>query len=219
MNWSIVWASLSAALLMILVTRPILGRLPEPADGDGKALYNDLGRPFFVASVAGCAAVGVAVSWSTVDPRGDPAWWVLSTLGLLLAAIDARTTWLPLALTRVSWLAMALAISVAGIAGADGWLILRASAGAAALGAFYGLIWWITRSGLGFGDVRYAPLVGAAAAADSWQLTGWAVVVGSLIGGIIGAIRLVARIPGSFPYAPTMVLGAFTACALRWWVS
>lgn len=205
-------------LTMILGTRSILRRLPEPAEGDGKPLYLDLGQPRFIALVAGCAAVGVAISWSTVVPTSRPAWWVLSTLGVLLAAIDARTTWLPLGLTRISWLAMGLAIGITGIAAEDGWLILRAAAGAAAVAALYGLIWLITRGALGFGDVRYSPLIGAAAAADSWQLTIWAVVVGSLAGGVVGAIRLIARTPGGFPYAPSMLLGAFTACVVGWWV-
>lgn len=216
MGWSVEFATLGAALAMIVGIRPILRRLPEPEDGDGKALYRDLGQARFVVITAGCAAVGVALSWSTVIPHSRPEWWVLSTLGVLLAAIDARTTWLPLGLTRVSWVAMTVAIGVTGVVGADGWLVLRAVAGAAACGALYWAIWWLTRGGLGFGDVRYAPLIGAAAAVDSWPLVVRAVVVGSLAGGVVGVIRLIARATGSFPYAPAMLLGAFGACALRW---
>jgi hypothetical protein len=38
----------------------------------------------------------------------------------LLAAIDARTSWLPLQLTRAAWLAMAVASLLGAFLGGDG---------------------------------------------------------------------------------------------------
>jgi leader peptidase (prepilin peptidase)/N-methyltransferase len=58
-------------------------------------------------------------------------WSVLAILGVLLAAIDARTSWLPLQLTRVAWLAMAAASLLAAFLGGDPWVAVRAAAGAA----------------------------------------------------------------------------------------
>jgi leader peptidase (prepilin peptidase)/N-methyltransferase len=99
-------------------------------------------------------------------------WVVLATLGVLLAAIDARTSWLPLRLTQIAWLAMAIAALMSALLGGSVWVAARALAGAAIAGALYVLVWLISRGGFGFGDVRFAPLLGAAAAAGSWAYCG-----------------------------------------------
>ena len=87
--------------------------------------------------------------------------------------------------------------------------------GAAAAGALYLLIWWFTRGGFGFGDVRFALLVGAAAAGVSLPTLLWALALGSLVGGVYGIVRLARRRPGQFPYAPAMLAGAYLALAIR----
>ena len=128
--------------------------------------------------------------------------------------IDARTTWLPLPLTRLGWLAMGLAI-LTGVGTGGGLPLLgRAVVGATAAGLFYLAVWRLSRGGLGFGDVRLAPLLGAATAAGSWSLLAWGVLLGSVVGAAYGVLRLVRRGPGGFPYAPAMVVGPYAACAL-----
>ena len=88
---------LGAAAMMVFGVRPVLDRLPEPAEGDGKLLYRELGTTRFVAITSALAALGVAISWLSLGREVQPLWWVLAVFGVLLAAIDARTTWLPLA--------------------------------------------------------------------------------------------------------------------------
>ena len=68
-------------------------------------------------------------------------WVVLGTVGLLLAAVDARTTWLPLRLTHAAWVLMGAAILVGGaVAGFDGGtpaaiaFLLRAGTGVVVAG-------------------------------------------------------------------------------------
>lgn len=213
MNQGIVAALVTAVVVAGLV-RPVLGRLREPADAPDKEPYGALGTPAFVAGCALLAGVGVAVAGLTLGWSVQPLWWVLSSLGVMLAAIDARTTWLPLALTRWAWLAMAAAAVGSLAVGADGWVLLRAAAGAAIGGTLYLAIWLASRGGFGFGDVRFAPLIGAAAGAGSWRLLLWALILGTLVGGLHGVVRLVRGRLGGFPYAPAMLVGAYLACLL-----
>lgn len=74
----------------------------------------------------------------------------------------------------------------------------------------------MTRGGFGFGDVRYAPLVGAATATVSWTLLAWALVLGSLVGAVLGLVRLARRRRGAFAYAPAILAGSYLAVALAW---
>jgi leader peptidase (prepilin peptidase)/N-methyltransferase len=139
-------------------------------------------------------------------------WCVLSILGVLLAAIDARTSWLPLQLTRFAWLAMAVAALLTAPLGGGVWVPVRAAAGATIAGGLYLLVWLISRGGFGFGDVRFALLLGAAAAADSWALLWWTLLLGTVVGGLVGVLRLARGRREAFPYAPSMLLGAYAAC-------
>ena len=204
-------AALVTALLVLLV----LPRLPEPADGEGKPLYRDLATPAWAIGCAVLAGLAAAMAWLTGSPTVQPLWWVLSTLGVLLAVIDARTTWLPLPLTRAAWLAMTAAAVVVGPL-AGGSTVLRAAAGAALAGLLFFLVWFLSRGGIGFGDVRFAPLVGAATASHSWSLLIWALLLGSLAGAVHGLVRLALRRTGAFPYAPTMLIGAYLAGGATW---
>ena len=103
-------------------------RLHYLDEGDGKPLYRNLGTTRFVAITSALTALGVAISWLSLGRDVQPLWWVLAVFGVLLAAIDARTTWLPLLLTRIAWLAMALATLIAAALASDGWLIATATA-------------------------------------------------------------------------------------------
>src|SRR5215218_7785030 len=90
-----------------LLVRPLLRRLPEPIPGGGTPSYRELGSTRFLFACGALAAIAAAVSWLSLPRYAQPMWCVLAILGVLLAAIDARTSWLPLQLTRFAWLAMA----------------------------------------------------------------------------------------------------------------
>lgn len=208
-------AAAGAALVTALLVLLVLPRLPEPADGDGKPLYRDLVTPVFAVGCAALAGLAAAVAWLSGPLQIQPLWWVLSVLGVLLAVIDARTTWLPLPLTHAAWLAMTVAAVVVWVL-AGGSTVLRTVGGAALAGLLFLLVWFISRGGIGFGDVRFAPLVGAAAASHSWSVLIWALLLGSLAGAGHGLVRLALRRAGSFPYAPTMLVGAYLAGGATW---
>jgi leader peptidase (prepilin peptidase) / N-methyltransferase len=206
--------ALTIALTTALLARPVLQRLSEPVAGDGKPMYRDLGSSRFVIACGVLAGVAATLSWLSLPRYAQPMWSVLAILGVLLAAIDARTSWLPLQLTRVAWLAMAAASVLAAFLGGDPWVAVRAAAGAAIAGGLYLIIWLISRGGFGFGDVRFAPLLGAAAAADSWQLLWLTLLLGTMVGGLVGLLRLALGRRDAFPYAPSMLIGAYAACVV-----
>jgi leader peptidase (prepilin peptidase) / N-methyltransferase len=204
--------ALTIAVAAALVAGPVLRRLPEPADGDGKPLYRDLGSTPFLITCGVLAGVATAVSWLTLPHYAQPAWFVLAIAGVLLASIDARTSWLPLRLTRAAWVAMAVAALLAASLGGDLGVALRAAAGAGIAGGLYFVVWLISRGGFGFGDVRFAPLLGAAAAAESWALLWLTLLLGTVAGGLVGVVRLTRGRREPFPYAPAMLVGAYAAC-------
>lgn len=211
---AVVVIALAIALISALLVRPVLRRLPEPVSGDGKPLYRDIGSRRFLIVCGVLAGLAVAVSWLTLPRYTQPMWVVLAILGVLLAAIDARTSWLPLRLTRIAWLAMAAASLLAALLDGDAAVAVRAAAGAAIAGGVYLLVWLISRGGFGFGDVRFAPLLGAAAAADSWTLLWLTLLSGTVVGGLIGLLRLAQGRREAFPYAPSMLIGAYAACVV-----
>lgn len=185
-----------------------------PRDEPAKIPYADLVRPAFLAGcvVAAAGAATIGVLWL---PRELTAvWLVLAVFGVSLAAIDGATTWLPMRLSYAGWVAMAIATVATAFAIADGGWLLRTVAGAAIAGAVYLGIWAFSRGGFGFGDVRFAPLLGAAAAAGSWTLLLWALLCGALLGGVYGLLRILAGRRGGFPYAPSMLAGVYVAVLL-----
>jgi leader peptidase (prepilin peptidase)/N-methyltransferase len=213
--WPAIAITLVIALISVLLARPMLRRLPEPVNGDGKPLYRDLGSGRFLIICGVLAGSAAAISWLSLPPYVQPLWLVLAVLGVLLAAIDARTSWLPLRLTRIAWLAMAVASLLAALLGRGAEVAVKAAVGAAIAAGLYLIVWLISRGGFGFGDVRFAPLLGAAAAADSWTLLWLTLLLGTVVGGFVGLLRLAQGRREAFPYAPSMLIGAYAACLIR----
>ena len=211
-----VTAALLTGLVTAMAAGPVLRALPEPAGVPDKITYRSLVTPGFLALCGGLAAAAATISWRSMPIAAQPLWTVLSTVGILLAVIDARTTWLPLRLTQFAWLLMALGAIAAAVLGGGWALLLRCGVGAGTAGALYFVGWVLARGGFGFGDVRFAPLLGAAAGADSWQLLLWALFMGTAVGAIHGLVRLVRSRAGPFPYAPSMLAGAYLALAASW---
>ena len=85
--------------------------------------------------------------------------------------------------------------------------------GAAAVGVFYFVVWFAYPSGMGFGDVKLAPTVGAALGWISYGATAVGVFAGFLFGSAIGIGVLVLGKGGrksKIPFGPFMLAGALT---------
>ncbi|GAB3698060.1 prepilin peptidase [Mariniluteicoccus flavus] len=203
-------AALAAGGATRLLWDPVLTALPEPsgADADTKTPYRDLrgARPAWVAA----ALVALSCSALLLVPGpARPVWVGLATVGVLLALVDARTTWLPLRLTHALWLATALGVAALPFT-AGPRATVDALVAAGTTGAFFWLFWRLT-GGLGFGDVRLAPVLGAAAGAVSPSHAFTAVLLGTLLGAVVGVLRAAIGRRGPFPYGPALLAGPWLA--------
>lgn len=204
----------SAALFLLLAGRPLLLLLPEPEvdPGEVKLPYRSLPTvPFVAVTTLVGGTLTAAAAWRTPVATW-PLWLVLGTLGVLLGAVDARTTWLPLRLTHGLWAATAAALGVLALASpaAAG----RALLGAGLAGGFFWLIWRVA-GGLGFGDVRLAPVIGAVAASASWSVLLIGLVLGTALGAVYAFGRSLWARFGPFPYGPFLILGPYLALLLQ----
>lgn len=195
------------ALALTAVTPTLLRRLPVPPDEDGVAPFAELATPSFLVAVFGCATAAGAVAFLTLPAPAWPPWAVLVTLGSLLGLIDLRTGFLPLRLNRAAICAAAAGAGLSAWLRAD-WLVLAWAAGAAALAAgFFWLVWRLS-SGLGFGDVRLAGLIGIVTGSTGLSLAFWSFLLGTLVGAAWGLVARCRRgSDGPFPYGPALLLG------------
>lgn len=201
----------------------VVPRLPEPGpshpDADSKLPYAGLATPADqLAAVAAGAAAGLVAA--TAPLPAQPLLAVLAGPVAALVLVDLRTTWLPLPLTRLCW-------GLAALAGAGGCLLAadppgmlaRCAAGAAAAFALFWLVWRLG-AGLGYGDVRLSPMLGAAAATVGWlQWQAW-LLAGTLIGALWGLATALWRrrrpssLGNAFAYGPALWLGLWAALLL-----
>ncbi|QDP97644.1 prepilin peptidase [Microlunatus elymi] len=219
---------LLAALATGVGAPVVLRRLPEPVpppDADARVQqeyaakpgYRSLARPRFIGCCVAMSALAMIICTTARPPADWACWLVFGTVGVLLAAIDAATSWLPSRLIYPGWLAMALA-TVVTVALTDRPridLFITIVGGAVLAGLGYLLLWLVTAGrSVAFGDVRLMPLVGAVAGTMGWPGLYWSVLLGSVIGAVIGIGRLIARRRGPFPYAPALVAGPYATALL-----
>ncbi|MFW6597042.1 hypothetical protein ACQBAU_06070 [Propionibacteriaceae bacterium Y2011] len=188
-------------------------------DADEPPDYRALATPGFVVAVVASIIVAGVLVIRFAPVEAWPAWFGLVTVGVLLGWIDAATTWLPLGPTRLLWALTAVGCLVLPALSSGGWeRLLTAAIGAAAFGAFFALAWWLSRGQLGFGDVRLAPVLGAAAG----SVSAWTIITAALLGTLLGALwaisRLIRRRRDPFPYGPALVLGTLLAPAVAPWI-
>ncbi len=226
--------SASAWVTMALV----VPRLPEPPpdEVDDPAAPGTQAGPQYAtlatpALQVAAAALG-AGSGLLAASQPLPLAGMLAVLGgptAALVLVDLRTTWLPRTLSHAC-AALMLAGGAAAVAasslgtgqpgpGDPAGLAMRIVLGAVASAAFFWLVWRLG-AGLGFGDVRLAPLLGAVTAADGW--TAW--TTGMLLGTALGAVWGLAtaawrrrhpnQLGSIFPYGPALWLGAWLAILL-----
>lgn len=211
--------ALLAALAVLLASPWVLRRLSEPPpdrpDAATKIPYVNLATRRFATTTAILCLGAALLSGLLLSPSAQPPWLVLATVGVLLAVVDAETTWLPRRLTYAGWAAMALAVGLSALLGADPMHLVRAIVGAVVAGGLYLFIWRVSRGGFGFGDVRYAPLLGAATGGVSLTLLLWALTLGSVAGAVDGIVRLARGRRGEFAYAPSMLAGCYLALLLQ----
>lgn len=195
--------------------------LPEPVDGQPveptrpmttKLLYRDLASSRRLSprlALAG-AAVGGLVGWRLGAVPVLGVWVYVGAVAVVLGYIDARTRLLPTRIIAPSYgVVVALLGAAAALDGATGPL-LRAALGWLAMGGFYFLLWLVYPSGMGYGDVRLAGLLGLALGYLGWAETLAGMYAGFLVGAIGGVALAVAGLVDRkrYPFGPFMLLGA-----------
>lgn len=160
------------------------------------------------------AVLLVAVTVRLQDLRqlaAAPAFAYFTALGVALAAIDLQTRRLPDALVLPSYPVLAALLGAAAIGQGDGWALARAVMGGAVLFAFFLTIVLIRPTGMGFGDVKLAGLVGAVLAYLSWPALVVGAFAGLLLGAVVGVALIVSGRGGRttlLPFGPFLVAGA-----------
>ncbi|MFW7415192.1 prepilin peptidase [Demequina sp. SO4-18] len=164
----------------------------------------------------------MAIAFGVVGAAVGLAWvlpllLVLAFFSIVLSSIDFETRRLPDRI--VAPFALLVVAGICGFAISEGevWVVWRAAIGAAALGLFYFVAFLAYPRGMGLGDVKLAPVLGATLGSLGWaQLAvgGFAAFVwGSVIG--IGVMILQRRRRGvSIPFGPWMLLGAWTGVVI-----
>jgi leader peptidase (prepilin peptidase)/N-methyltransferase len=152
-------------------------------------------------------AVRFGVDWEL------PAYLYLAAVGLALALIDLDVKRLPDVLTLPSWAVAGALLSLAAALGDHPGALLRALVGAVGVGLLYFVVWYAYPAGMGFGDVKLAPIVGAYLGWVSYGATAVGVFLGFLYGGLVG-IGVVLFAEGGrktkIPFGPFMLAGALT---------
>ena len=167
------------------------------------------------------AVLFVLVTWRALQ-LGQlallPALLFFTGLGVALSAIDLDVRRLPNALVLPAY--PVLGRAPRGSRGRAGRLaaLVRALLGAAALFGFFFLLAFVYPSGMGFGDVKLAGVIGLLLGYLSWGAVVAGAFAGFFLGAVVGVAVLAVGAGGrktALPFGPFMVLGALAAL----WIS
>ncbi len=166
--------------------------------------------PGFDAAAGAGSAAGVA---------GTAAWWLglaaflwFGAASISLTMIDLDLKRLPDAIVLPTLGVVLVLLGTAAALRGDWAQLIAVVGGAAAMFAFYFLIVLVYPAGMGGGDVKLAPVIGAATGFLGWG----AVVVGAFAGFAVGAfvglaVMAVRRVgmKHAIPFGPSMLAGGW----------
>ena len=143
-----------------------------------------------------------------------PAFLYLCAVGVALALIDLDTQRLPDALTLPSYAVVAVGLGAAAAATGESHQLVRAGIGGAVLGGFYFAVWFAYPAGMGFGDVKLAPTLGAYLGWLGYGVLAVGAFLGFLFGALVG-IGVILFTEGGrktrIPFGPFMIAGTLVA--------
>ena len=151
------------------------------------------------------------------------AWWFgfvgvlpillyLAAIGVALFMIDLDHQRLPDAIVLPAYGAVVAGLVLAGLIDGD-WPWIRSLASAAIWFFMFAIPWFATAGrGMGFGDVKLAPLLGAVLGWLGWGASLVGLMAGFFFGAVVGVLLIAAAKAGRksrVPYGPFMLIGAF----------
>ncbi|WP_277208327.1 prepilin peptidase [Isoptericola croceus] len=166
------------------------------------------------AVLLGALPAVVWAAWVSGPGWAAPALAVAGVSGVALFAIDLGTHRLPNALTYPTTAVVAVLLVGAGALDGDWDAVSRSLLGALALGVGYLMLHLINPSGLGFGDVKLAVLLGMVTAWFGWPVLWATMLLPFLLGGLVAAVLLITRRADrktAIAFGPYMLLGALVA--------
>lgn len=164
------------------------------------------------------AAVGalfVLMAWTIGFTAILPLWWYLAAAGTALFLIDVDHKRLPDAIVLPAWGVTVIGLGAAAMftTGAGSHLA-HAGWGALTFTLLYAAIFYGTRGrGMGFGDVKLAPVLGAALGWFGWGPALVGLMGGFVIGGVVGMGLILFGSMGRkarIPHGPFMLAGTLT---------
>jgi leader peptidase (prepilin peptidase)/N-methyltransferase len=181
----------------------------------------DCGEPISVRYPVVEAATGVffaLVTWFALTdertPAVLPALLYLAAVSVALSLIDVDVKRLPDAIVLPSYGVLLVLLGVASLVEGDWWPFVRALIGAGAGFGFYFLLAVIYPSGMGFGDVKLAGVLGMVLGWYGWAELVVGAFTGFLLGGVVGVLLIVLRLgtrKTMIPFGPYMMLGTWLA--------
>lgn len=222
-------AAAAAALCGVagLAAAPLLRRLPEP-EPDPRYAHEGPKQPYVemaaepgvrvgipvVSALAG-AVVGLDLGWDWALLLVLP----LVPVGVLLSLVDRRTRLLPSRIVLPATVLALLLVLACWLAEGDTDALVRAGIGLVAARSAFWLLWWIRSSGLGFGDVRLAALLGVVLGYLGWGQLLVGLYAGFLLFGVPGLVLAVVRrdralLRAAYPFGPFLLLGALVGIVL-----
>lgn len=165
-----------------------------------------------LAVLGGVGSAALAESWFDLV-----AYTLLAIACAALVVIDLATRRLPDAIIGPAYLVLFGLLGLTAAVTGQWSRLGRAAAAAAVLLLVYYVLAVVRRSGLGFGDVKLAGLLGSFLGWLGWYQTLLGTLAGFAIGGLCAMALLLSRRSaqdGAFPYGPSMIVGAVIGAAL-----
>ena len=184
---------------------PISARYPL-IEAATTVLFVVVGAVFLPGVLHPAAASGLPAAITLV------AYLWLAGASIALAAIDLDVHRLPNAIVLPTFAVVAGLLALAAVLAAQWEALLRLGIGALVVGGIYVLLAVVVPGGMGFGDVKLAPTLGAALAVLGWGPLAVGVLAGFIAGGLFGLVLLLARRAGrgsQVAFGPWMLAGAW----------
>ena len=155
-----------------------------------------------------------------------PALWLMSSSCLALWLIDVRHHRLPNAIVYPLYPLITATLVFAGVTSAQ-WRLGQVLGSAALWAVFFAVIYIASLGkGMGLGDVKFAPVLGAAVGWFGWGASIFGLLAAFVVGGIFSlALLLLGRSRRqAIPFGPFMMIGALIgvlvgSIATEWYLS
>lgn len=191
-----------------------VARLPAPVaeEGEEEISYAELSRWPALPAVA---AVTTAACWGLVTWRlgvdvALPAVLYLLLAGTLLAYVDLRVRLLPNAVVLPSYAVVAVLLGAAALVSGAWTQLAWALVGGAALWAFLAFLGLLAPSGMGFGDVKLAGVLGIGLGWFGLPYVLLGTFVAFVLGGLVSLVLVLAgraHRKSAIPFGPFLLLG------------